>query len=245
MSNEAQQPPPSIAPKRPPGPAGPSGPAGVRTAEGAPARAGGAGGSGTTGTTTGTTTAPSGTPTPSLAERLKSAAGSVRGSGSSSSSGAAGSPGAGDREASRDGRPVGGTAATATGTGSASSAPSTGPRRVRLAVARVDPWSIMKLSFLLSVAVGIMIVVATAVVWYTLDGLAVFTRVNDVIATLASDPTLFDLEEYAAFDRVISLATMVAVVDIVLLTALSTIGAFLYNITAALVGGINLTLTDD
>lgn len=121
----------------------------------------------------------------------------------------------------------------------------TGPRRVRLAVSRVDPWSIMKLSFLLSVAVGIMIVVATAVVWYTLDGMAVFTRVNDVIATLASDPTFFDLEEYAAFDRVISLATMVAVVDIVLLTALATIGAFLYNITAALVGGINLTLTDD
>lgn len=122
---------------------------------------------------------------------------------------------------------------------------SSGPRRVRLAVARVDPWSVMKLSFLLSVAVGIMIVVAAAVVWQTLDSLAVFTSVNDTIATITDDPDFFNVLEYAAFPRVISLATMIAVVDVVLLTALSTIGAFLYNIVAALVGGVTVTLTDD
>lgn len=136
------------------------------------------------------------------------------------------------------------TAGRSTGTSSVSAA-SAGPRRVRLAVARIDPWSVMKLSFLLSVAAGIMLVVAAAVVWYTLDGLHVFTSVNDVIATLAGSETFFDLLEYVAFKRIISLATMIAVVDIVILTALSTIGAFLYNIVAALVGGIHLTLTDD
>ena len=130
--------------------------------------------------------------------------------------------------------------ATSTATSS-----STGPRRVRLAVARIDPWSVMKLSFLLSVAVGIMIVVATAVIWYTLDSMAVFTSVNDTIAVIANDPAFFNLLDYVAFDRVISLATMIAVVDIVLLTALATIGAFLYNIVAALVGGVHLTMTDD
>ncbi|WP_231494842.1 DUF3566 domain-containing protein [Cellulomonas sp. KRMCY2] len=127
-----------------------------------------------------------------------------------------------------------------------SAAPSSsGPRRVRLAVARIDPWSVMKLSFLLSVAVGIMIVVATSVIWYTLDSMAVFTSVNDTIAVIANDPAFFNLLDYVAFDRVISLATMIAVVDIVLLTALATIGAFLYNIVAALVGGVHLTMTDD
>lgn len=127
----------------------------------------------------------------------------------------------------------------------ASPASSGGPRRVRLAVARIDPWSVMKLSFLLSVAVGIMLVVASAVIWYTLDGMAVFTSVNDTIAVIADDPAFFNLLDYVAFDRVISLATMIAVVDIVLLTALATIGAFLYNIVAALVGGVHLTMTDD
>lgn len=120
-----------------------------------------------------------------------------------------------------------------------------GARKVRLAVARIDPWSVMKLSFLLSVAIGIMIVVAAAVVWQTLDNMAVFTSVNETIATITDDPDFFNLLEYAAFSRVISLATMIAVVDVVLLTALSTIGAFLYNIVAALVGGVTVTLTDD
>jgi hypothetical protein len=140
------------------------------------------------------------------------------------------------------------SAGTSTGasTSSMTSSSSLGtPRKVRLAVARLDPWSVMKLSFLLSVAIGIMIVVAAAVVWYTLDGLAVFTSVNSTIAEITGDDQFFNLLEYAAFKRVISLATMIAVVDVVIMTALSTIGAFLYNIVAALVGGITVTLTDD
>lgn len=119
------------------------------------------------------------------------------------------------------------------------------PRRVRLAVSRIDPWSVMKLSFLLSVAIGIMIVVASAVVWFVLDGLAVFTEANNMITEIAGAESSLNILQYVEFSRVVSGATVVAVVDVVLLTALSTIGAFLYNITAALVGGVNLTLTDD
>lgn len=119
------------------------------------------------------------------------------------------------------------------------------PRRVRLSVSRVDPWSVMKLSFLLSVGIGIMIVVAAAVVWFVLDGLAVFTQLNDLVTQIVGKESPVDILQYVAFSKVVSGATVVAVVDVVLLTALSTIGAFLYNITAALVGGVTLTLTDD
>jgi len=103
----------------------------------------------------------------------------------------------------------------------------------------------MKLSFLLSVAIGIMIVVAAAVIWFVLDGLSVFTQVNAMLAEIAGKETPIDILKFVGFGRVVSGATVVAVLDVVLLTALSTIGAFLYNITAALVGGVNLTLTDD
>lgn len=120
----------------------------------------------------------------------------------------------------------------------------TGPRRVRLAVSKVDPWSVMKLSFLISVAIGIMIVVASAVVWLTLDGLEVFARLDGLITEILADSD-FDLMDYVQFDRVISVATLVAVLDVFLITALSTIGAFLYNITAALVGGVHVTMTDE
>lgn len=136
-------------------------------------------------------------------------------------------------------------AATATAAKPATAAGlATGPRRVRLAISRVDPWSVMKLSFLISVAVGIMIVVATSVVWLTLDSLNVFSALNDLVTEILADSNI-DLMRYIEFSRVISVATLVAVVDVFLMTALATLGAFLYNITAALVGGVHVTMTDE
>ena len=119
------------------------------------------------------------------------------------------------------------------------------PRRVRLTLARVDPWSVTKLSFLLSVAVGIALVVATAVVWSVLDGMGVFTDLDGLLTDVVGNEVDFDLLDYVGFGKVISLATVIAVVDVVLLTALSTIVAFLYNVSSALVGGLHVTLSDD
>jgi hypothetical protein len=126
----------------------------------------------------------------------------------------------------------------------AAASSSTGPRRVRLAVSRVDPWSVMKLSFLMSVAAGIMLVVATVVVWLTLDGQHDFSTINNLATEILAD-TDVDIMQYIELNRVASVATLIAVVDVFLITALATIGAFLYNITAALVGGVHVTMTDD
>ncbi len=120
-----------------------------------------------------------------------------------------------------------------------------GPRRVRLAVSRVDPWSVMKLSFLLSIAIGIMIVVASVVFWLVLDKLHVFTDIDAMIKDVLGADTKVNVLQFVELSRVVSLSTIISVIDIVLLTALGTIGAFLYNVVAALVGGIHLTLTDD
>ena len=120
-----------------------------------------------------------------------------------------------------------------------------GPRRVRLTLARIDPFSVMKLSFLLSVAVGIMIVVAAAVVWLTLDGMHVFTKVDSLVREVVGTETKIDILQYVKFSRIVSAASLIAIVDVFLMTALATIGAFLYNIVAALVGGIHLTMTDE
>jgi hypothetical protein len=119
------------------------------------------------------------------------------------------------------------------------------PRRVRLTLARVDPWSVTKLSFLLSVAVGIALVVATSVIWSVLDGMGVFTDLDGLLRDVVGAEVDFDLLDYVGFGKVISLATVIAVVDVVLLTALSTIVAFLYNVSSALVGGLHVTLSDD
>ncbi|MGV1008661.1 MAG: DUF3566 domain-containing protein [Dermatophilaceae bacterium] len=119
-------------------------------------------------------------------------------------------------------------------------------RRVRLAVARVDPWSVMKMSFLLSVAAGIALVIATAVLWMVLSGLNVFSDLDRMIRDIQpSTAEPFSIMTYIGFARVISLSIVIAVIDVILLTALATLSAYLYNICSALVGGVQLTLTDD
>lgn len=122
--------------------------------------------------------------------------------------------------------------------------PLAGPRRVRLTVARVDPWSVMKLAFLLSVAVGIALVVAAAVLWSVLDGMGVYQDVDRIVREILADPS-FTVHDYIGFNKVVSLATVVAVVDVVLATAIATLVAFLYNLATALVGGLHVTLSDD
>lgn len=119
-------------------------------------------------------------------------------------------------------------------------------RRVRLTVSRVDPWSAMKMSFLLSVALGIAGVVMVAVLWMILAGMGVFEQVNGLVGQIIQDgENTFDIMDFLGFGRVLSLAIVVGVIDVILMTALATLAAFLYNVSSSLVGGLQLTLTDD
>jgi hypothetical protein len=125
-------------------------------------------------------------------------------------------------------------------------APKAKVRRARLLVSKVDPWSVLKMAFLLSVALGIVTVVAAIVLWTVLDLTGIFDQVDSLLGTLAgSEGGGFELKKVASLGQVASFATIIAVVNVVLLTALSMLSAVLYNIAAALVGGIGVTLTDD
>ncbi|MDQ6739396.1 MAG: DUF3566 domain-containing protein [Actinomycetota bacterium] len=125
-------------------------------------------------------------------------------------------------------------------------APKAKARRARLLVSKIDPWSVLKMAFLLSVALGIVTVVASIVLWTVLDLTGVFEKVNSLMTDIqGSEGGGFDLKKFASLGQVASFATIIAVVNVVLLTALSMLSAVLYNISATLVGGIGLTLTDD
>ncbi|EAP97945.1 putative integral membrane protein [Janibacter sp. HTCC2649] len=152
---------------------------------------------------------------------------------------------------SADARPLTRAQAEAPATnGAASSAPPAAARgtgrRVRLTVSRVDPWSAMKMSFLLSVALGIAGVVMISVLWMILAGMGVFDQVNGLVGQIIQDgDNTFDIMDFLGFGRVVSLAIVVGVIDVILMTALATLAAFLYNVSSSLVGGLQLTLTDD
>ncbi|HKU09745.1 DUF3566 domain-containing protein [Sinomonas sp.] len=125
-------------------------------------------------------------------------------------------------------------------------APKAKQRRARLLVSKVDPWSVLKMAFLLSVALGIVTVVASIVLWMVLDVTGIFDKINGLLGQVAgSESGGFDLKKVASLGQVASFATIIAVVNVVLLTALSMLAAVLYNIASALVGGVGVTLTDD
>lgn len=126
--------------------------------------------------------------------------------------------------------------------------PVTKPRRARLVLARVDPWSVMKLSFLLAIGLAVIALVAVVVLWSVLDSMGVFDSVGKTVESItrSSDNAQgVDIRTYVGFDRVLSLTALFAGINVILMTALGTLGAFLYNLAASLVGGLHVTFTED
>lgn len=121
----------------------------------------------------------------------------------------------------------------------------TAPRRVRLSLSRVNLWSVARLAFLLSVALGIIAVVVVTLLWTVLDTMGVFTQLDSVVADVVGTESDFRLTDLLSLPRVLSVTVFLAVVDVVLVTLVTTIAALLYNLASGLVGGIRLTLSDD
>jgi hypothetical protein len=130
--------------------------------------------------------------------------------------------------------------------GPPAAARATGPRRARLLVTRVDPWSVMKMAFMLAVSAGIVLLVATGLLWWTLEVTGVFGTVgrtiDDIVGTTS---TSFDFLSLVSFSRVMGVALVLTAIEIVLGSALATLVAFLYNLSVGLTGGLEVTLSED
>jgi len=127
-------------------------------------------------------------------------------------------------------------------------APSRVPRRARLRLSRIDPWSVMKVAFLLSIAFGIVTVVSVFMVWSVLGAAGVWTSINNTVSDTVSsgnNVSTFNIEDYLGMSRVLGFTMLVSVIDVILITAIATLGAFLYNMAASLLGGIEVTLSED
>ena len=119
-------------------------------------------------------------------------------------------------------------------------------RKARLRISRVDPWSVMKTTFLFSIAFGIMLVVIVAVLWGVVAGSGALQSINSTMTQLIGDSgTKFNIEDYINAGRVIGLSAVLAALNVVLITAVSTLFAFLYNLAAAVIGGLEVTLAED
>ncbi|MER7281685.1 DUF3566 domain-containing protein [Dactylosporangium sp. NPDC000244] len=126
-----------------------------------------------------------------------------------------------------------------------SSAVGRGPRRARLHLKRIDPWSVMKFAFAVSFVLFVVLIVATSVLYLALDAMDVFKSINKLLADLVSSTGgSADSTFRITAKGVIGGAALLGVVNVVLFTALATLGSFIYNVCADLVGGIELTLAE-
>jgi hypothetical protein len=119
-----------------------------------------------------------------------------------------------------------------------------GPRKARLVIKHIDPWTVMKLSFVVSVVMLAVCVVAVAIIYAVLGRMGVWTQINTLVNEVSPTTTSTALHSPVSAGRVVGVAAVVGAINVVLLTALSTLGAAIYNLISDLVGGIEVTLTD-
>jgi hypothetical protein len=119
-------------------------------------------------------------------------------------------------------------------------APPRPARRARLLVRHIDPWSTLKFSLVLAVALFFVWLVAVGVLYGVLDGMGVFDKINGLYDEVSGSSG----QRIITPGLVLGTATLVGAVNIVLMTALTTIGSFVYNICSDLVGGIEVTLAE-
>ena len=152
-------------------------------------------------------------------------------------------PGAAKRPAGK--RPVNAKRPTGSRRQLVRPAPRSKIRRARLVVQKVDTWSVAKLIFLLSIALGIVTVVASVILWLFLQASGAFTGVKQLISSLGTGSTTVDISQMISLGQVALVTTIFAVVNTVVFTLLGMIAAILYNLAAKLVGGVTLTLSDE
>jgi len=141
-----------------------------------------------------------------------------------------------------------GTAAgsAALGGAAASARPGTQARRADLVVSRLEPWSVMKFSFLMSLVAWVVLFVAVAFLYFVLSSLGVFTSIQHTLTsvTSSSGSSGTQLSHWFSASRVLGYTMLLGAVNIVLITALSTVGAMIYNLVTHLGGGIEVTLRE-
>ena len=122
--------------------------------------------------------------------------------------------------------------------------PGRGPRRASLQVKRVDPWSVLKLAFVLAVALFLVWMVAVGVLYGVLDGMGVWDKLNGTYTEFAQNTSSGSSGPLITAGRVLGIAAIIGAINIVLITALCTVGAFVYNVSADLAGGLEITLAE-
>ncbi len=117
-----------------------------------------------------------------------------------------------------------------------------GPVRASMQLRRIDPWSMLKVSLLLNVALFFVWMIAVAFLYVVLGAMGVWTKLNSNVGDLLTNSG--GGGDLVSAGSIFGGAALVGLVNIVLLTAMATIGAYIYNLSTDIVGGVEVTLAD-
>ena len=119
-------------------------------------------------------------------------------------------------------------------------------RQAHLTVARVEPWSVMKFSFVVSLVAFVILFVAVSVLYGVLSSLGVFDSLQRVVTSVTSSQGSAGVNAKVWFSasKVLGYTALLGSLNIVLITAMATIGSVVYNLTSRLVGGVEVTLRE-
>ncbi|GGS80191.1 DUF3566 domain-containing protein [Nonomuraea spiralis] len=123
------------------------------------------------------------------------------------------------------------------------------PRKAHLVLRRIEPWSAMKFSFVVSLVCFVVLFVAVAVLYGVLSALGVFDSLVDLVNQLGKgeqgqSSIPIDIASWFEPVRILGYTALIGAVNVVLITALSTLGAVIYNIASDLVGGVEVTFSE-
>ena len=115
--------------------------------------------------------------------------------------------------------------------------------RAAVQVRRIDPWATFKVSAVLAVVGFFIWMIAVAVLYLVLGGMGVWDQLNSSFNTLTTDGTASD-SDVIGTGSVFFWSGLIGAISAVLITALATVGSYIYNICADLVGGVEITIAD-
>jgi hypothetical protein len=126
-----------------------------------------------------------------------------------------------------------------------SNKPKEARKQIRLKLRVIDVWSATKVGFFVAIAAGIAIIVGAWLIWSVLANSGVFSAVGGLLSSVLGEANAFNLENEFSFDNVMSTAVTLALLNLVVTTALAAIYALIFNLISKLVGGISLTFTNN
>ena len=102
----------------------------------------------------------------------------------------------------------------------------------------------MKVGFFVTFAAGIATIVGFLALWYAVGQIGLFASLNALLSGVFGDGGV-DIEQELSLPRVMSFASTLAIVNVILGTALAGLYAMIFNVIGKITGGIAVGFTNN